>query len=366
MKSLLLDKTFHLLRLGLGTLEEASQEIAFDDWQQIFTFSSQHSLLGVIFYGIQMGGFKPPHSLIFEWLSYSENIKNLNKKANDVTTEVTKLFEQNGFRSCVLKGQGNALNYFEPYSRTPGDVDIWIEGGRKRIFQFVNSYWLGQQERYHHVNIPSIKGISVEVHYMPSYMRNPLYNCRLQKWFSIHADEQFNNRVYLPNSDIPISIPTPDFNCIYQLQHMFSHLLTEGFGLRQVTDYYYVLRRIEDPLRLPLYKGRNLEETLKYLGLWKFASAMMWVMQRVYKLNSKFLIVEPNQKEGEFLLNEILQSGNMGFYDTRLGHKKEESVAHRFFRMTLRNMRFVKHYPSEALCEPIFRTWYYFWRLRQC
>ena len=59
----------------------------------------------------------------------------------------------------------------------------------------------------------------------------------------------------------------------------------------------------------------------------------MWVMQRVYNLDSKYFIAAPDQKEGEFLLNEILQSGNMGHYDTRLGKKEGENVVQIFIIM---------------------------------
>ena len=340
-------------------LPESSNKI---DWKKMMEWAEKQAFVGVVFGGIQKAGkaLNIPYYDLMKWIGYAQVIESQNILSNQVAVKVSRLFEENGFRSCVLKGQGNAELYPNPYSRTPGDIDIWLEGGKNKILKFVNEQWPGQLERYHHVEIPPINGVPIEVHFMPAYMRNPIYNRRLQKWFAEQADEQFSHYVTLPDSDTPISIPTPAFNCIYQLQHMFSHLFTEGFGLRQVTDYYYVLKRIEDPLRLPLYKGRNLEETLKYLGLWKFARAMMWVMQRVYSLDSKYFIAEPDQKEGAFVLNEILQSGNMGHYDTRLGHKEGETVAHRYFRMTLRNMRFVKHYPSEALCEPIFRTWYFF------
>ena len=379
MKSRTLEISFQLLRLGLGIQEGKSLDITCENWQEIYTFSLQQSLLGVMFNGVQKSDQKPPQALVFQWLAYSERIKGLNKKTNQVAVKVSRLFEENGFRSCILKGQGNALLYPNPYSRTPGDIDIWVrsedmvngsrfrinEDNKKRILEFVNSKWPGQLERYHHVEIPPINGVPIEVHFMPAYMRNPIYNRRLQKWFAEQADEQFSHYVTLPDCDTPISIPMPAFNCIYQLQHMFSHLFTEGFGLRQVTDYYFVLKKFRDEsleFRDSL-KSIELEETLKYLGLWKFARAMMWVMQRVYSLDSKYFIAEPDQKEGEFVLNEILQSGNMGHYDTRLGHKEGEMVAHRYFRMTLRNMRFVRHYPSEALCEPIFRTYHFFWRL---
>ena len=202
--------------------------------------------------------------------------------------------------------------------------------------------------RYHHVEVPAVDGIPIEVHFFPSYMHAPWRNKRLQRWFECQASEQFANRVVLPGTDEPVSIPTSEFNVIYQLQHMFSHLFTEGFGLRQVVDYYFVLKAQND--------GRDMIEdvrrTLRYLGLWKFAGAMMWGMKEVLHLDEKYMIAEPNEKEGRFLLSEIMQSGNMGHYDKRLGKTTNESITHRYFRMTLRNMRFVKHYPEEALCEP--------------
>lgn len=57
-----------------------------------------------------------------------------------------------------------------------------------------------------------------------------------------------------------------------------------------------------------------------------------------------------------------MRGGNFGQYDDRLGDKTGEGKVHRYFRMSLRNMRFVRHYPSEALCEPLFRTWFWTWK----
>ena len=54
--------------------------------------------------------------------------------------------------------------------------------------------------------------------------------------------------------------------------------------------------------------------------------------------------------------------GGQGQYDDRMGSKVGESKIHRYFRMNLRNLRFVKHYPTEALSEPLFRTWFALWK----
>ncbi len=331
-------------------------QIKNEEWYDIFSFAKYHSLLGVLFYGIQKCGLKLPQQLFFQWLSYNERIRFLNIKSNEATLKISRFFEQKGFCTCILKGQGNTLCYPDPYVRTCGDIDIWLEGGRKRIVKMVDEQWPGQLERYHHIEIPAVDGIPVEVHFFPSYMHAPWRNKRLQKWFEEQAEKQFTNKVVLPGQNEKISIPTVEFNVIYQLQHMFSHLFTEGFGLRQVVDYYFVLKNTDTS------NLTDIQKTLHHLGLHKFAGAMMWVMKEVLCLEGKYMIAEPNENEGRFLLSEIMQSGNMGHYDTRQGKTEGEGVVHRYFRMTLRNMRFIKHYPEEALCEPLFRTWYYFWR----
>ena len=237
-----------------------------------------------------------------------------------------------------------------------GDIDIWLEGGHDRIMEFVNGRWPGMLERYHHVEIPAWKGVAVEIHFTPSYMHVPWMNRRMQHWFAEQAEKQFSNRTELPDGTGSICIPTEEFNLIYQLSHIYRHLFSEGIGLRQMMDYYFIIRNEELGMR-------NYENELMNLGLRKFAGAVMWVLHEVFGLEEKFYIVPADERRGKLLLEEILIGGNFGQYDTRLGNKDGEGKLHRYFRMSLRNMRFIKHYPSEALCEPVFRTWHFFWRL---
>ena len=92
-----------------------------------------------------------------------------------------------------------------------------------------------------------------------------------------------------------------------------------------------------------------LQRDLKHLGLWKFAGAVMFVLHEVFGLSEEMMIAPMNEKEGRFLLEEVMLGGNFGQYDDRLGDKTGEGKVHRYFRMSLRNMRFVRHYPSEAI-----------------
>ena len=288
--------------------------------------------------------------------------------------KVCKNFENEGFSNCILKGQGNALLYPDPYMRTPGDIDIYLAGGRKRVMQYINKVCPNQVMRYHHVDFPVMK-TAIEVHFTPSYMFFPIHNSRMQKWFKEVMGEQCNHRVSLPDGYGEIHMPQVSFNVIYILSHLHRHIFTEGIGLRQLLDYYFVLLKWHTDLTnltdsnksLPQMTLINtdldaLRHKLKYLGLWKFAQAVMFVMKEVFGLSEDRMIVPMDEREGRFLLDEIMRGGNFGQYDTRLGSKENEGKLHRYLRMSLRNLRFVKHYPTEALSEPLFRTWFALWK----
>lgn len=290
------------------------------------------------------------------------------------SVKVCKNFENEGFSNCILKGQGNALLYPDPYMRTPGDIDIYLTGARKRVMQYINNVCPNQVMRYHHVDFPVMK-TAIEVHFTPSYMFCPIHNRRMQKWFEEVMGEQCNHRGSLPDGYGEIHVPQVSFNVIYILSHLYRHIFTEGIGLRQLLDYYFVLVKWHTDLTnltdsnksLPQMTEINtdldaLRHKLKYLGLWKFAQAVMFVMKEVFGLSEDRMIAPMDEREGRFLLAEIMRGGNFGQYDDRMGSKIGESKMHRYFRMNLRNLRFVKHYPTEALSEPLFRTWFAVWK----
>ena len=106
----------------------------------------------------------------------------------------------------------------------------------------------------------------------------------------------------------------------------------------------------------------RVQEELKELGLWKFAGGIMYIMQEVFGMPASQLMVRPNEKYGKFVLNEVLEAGNFGRHDARNRFGRSQ-LGHNLQRV-YRDMRLVKFFPAEALCEPLFRTWHFFWRLK--
>ena len=115
-------------------------------------------------------------------------LEKANVRLNDAAIQVSEWFRKKGFRTCILKGQGNALMYPNPYSRTPGDIDVWIDASRERIMEYAQKkFELGDDIRLQHLET-SLDGVPVELHFFPCSMNNPIYHARLQKWFRRNAD----------------------------------------------------------------------------------------------------------------------------------------------------------------------------------
>lgn len=367
---------FDFLRFCIGSAKEIPGSLKEADWKELYAIAKKQALLGVLFYGIRRlpKELAPEQKLLMQWMVMAEQIRKQNIRLFLDSVKVCKNFENKGFANCILKGQGNALLYPDPYMRTPGDIDIYLSGGRRKIMKYVDQVCPNQVMRYHHVDFPVMK-TAIEVHFTPSYMFCPIHNRRMQKWFGKVMGEQCNHRVSLPDGYGEIHVPQVSFNVIYILSHLYRHIFTEGIGLRQLLDYYFVLLKWHADLTnltdsnksLPQMIQINtdldtLRHELKYLGLWKFAQAVMYVLHEVFGLSEDRMIAPMDEREGRFLLDEIMRGGNFGQYDDRMGSKDGESKIHRYFRMNLRNLRFVKHYPTEALSEPLFRTWFAVWK----
>ena len=359
---------FAFLKYSLGGKVDMNNVVVDMNWQQLYSFASKQSLHGFCFYGIERLGKEYPEELkrnpierelLMTWMGKAQQISRQNMKVNTVAIKLYSMLREDGLRCCILKGQGNALMYPNAYSRNPGDIDVWVNASREQITEYAKKHFkLGDDIRYQHIET-SVDGVPVELHFFPCTMNNPIYNARLQKWFKRNADLQCSNVVSLPDGIGEIAIPTMAFNVIYQLTHLYHHFFDEGIGMRQIIDYYYVVNNDE-----LLVIRDTLQRELKHLGLWKFAGAVMYVLHEALGLSEKKMIAPMDEKRGKLLLAEILNGGNFGQHFTKYGGFTHQSMGKKYFLKIWRNMHFVRYYPAEALCEPFFRTWHFFWRMK--
>ena len=366
---------FEFLKYSLGNEADMGIIVAKMDWRRLYSFASKQALLGFCFDGIERLGHEYPllvkdnpigQDLLMTWMGTAQQIRRQNMKVNVVASKLYSMLREDGLRCCILKGQGNALMYPNVYSRNPGDIDVWVNASREQITEYAKKHFeIGDDIRYHHIEA-SVDGVPVELHFFPGIMNNPIYNARLQKWFKRNADLQCSNVVSLPDGIGEIAIPTTAFNVIYQLTHLYHHFFDEGIGMRQIIDYYYVV--ISDYLLVINDESLGIRDTLQreliHLGLWKFAKAVMYVLHEALGLSEEKMIAPMDEKRGKLLLAEILNGGNFGKHFTKYGHFTQQGTAKKYFLKIWRNIHFVRYYPAEALSEPIFRTWHFFWRMK--
>ena len=362
---------FDFLKYCLGGKGNMSRVVADIDWEQLYSFASKQTILGFCFDGIERLGKEYPNelkqnpigkNLLMTWMGAAQQIRRQNVKVNAVAAKLYSKFRVDGLRCCILKGQGNALMYPNVYSRNPGDVDVWVNASHEDIRVLAQSLAKGKgcvkDESLNHIEL-EVNGVAVELHSTPAIMNNPVYNNRLQKWLKRNADLQCSNIVSLPDNAGDVAVPTSYFNCVYQLFHLCHHYFYEGVGLRQIVDYYYVVSMFN----VDCVMFNSLQRELKHLGLWKFAGAVMYVLYVVLGLPEERMIRPMDVKRGRVFLDEILSGGNFGHYDTCISFGNG-AFGHNMQRL-YRDLRLAWYYPAEALSEPIFRTWHYFWRKGQ-
>lgn len=350
-------KWLAFIRYALNPERFEMPEMDEKDWKRLYYFAVEQRIIGLIPEGIvqlHKHGIYLPKDIVKIMMFQKVSIEKNNIIQNHTITQLVKKLENDGFRCCILKGQGNSLLYPNVNSRVTGDIDVWMlnrEGNPydiRRIIRYVRQFNAHGKAVYHHIDYGRFVKTSVEVHYRPSFMNNPIHNYRLQKWFRQQADAQFANHVELPDNAGTIVIPTPEFNAVYQLAHIYNHLLFKGVNLRQIIDYYYVMLALKDK--------QNMEPLLQYLGLKGIAQAMMWVLINILGMEEKYIIVKPDERLGRILVREILASKN-------IMQKTNDSLGKNLWRLKT-DMRIVRYFPSESLCEPIFRLYHYFWRLQ--
>lgn len=351
---------FELIRLGIGTSDKFNYTPTESEWQELFELSRKQALTGIAFSGIEklVAAQLPPKQLLLNWHNYCTQIKLQNYKLDKLAAKVCENFEKEGFRNSILKGQGVAQLYEQPTRRIPGDIDIWLEGGNKKILDYVKRFVPNCRPVYHHVDFLKLENVDIEVHFTPTWMNSYFTNKKLQRFFEKESNAQFTHKVTLSNGE-RISAPTNIFNRIYILLHIYRHLFQEGIGLRQLLDYYYVLKQGFTKEE----KEATLEQ-LKEFKMLRFTGATMYVLKRVFNIDDAYLLTSPLEKEGAFLLEEILEAGNFGKYSSRYKNEMSNSLIKRAISKSAHHFLFIGSYPSETLWGPLFRTWHYFYKKR--
>ena len=364
-----------ILQVTLDTRNSLSRVPSTIEWNYLFNEAQRQAIAGILACGIEQlpKEQQPPQMLLLQWIGLTLQIEQRNALTTKVCGEVVSQMEKDGLWCCVLKGQANHRYYPEGMAnrRNCGDVDVWtssvhsegfmVKGSVRRVLEYVDTHYERDGLCWLHCNFTHKSSVPIEVHFHPSFFSRPKYNKRFQQYFS--DMEQCVERVKIDSVEIPAMKAEKDV--IYQMNHIYRHLIDEGVGLRQIIDYFYLLVNGSRLMVHGLDKA-TVMEIVSWLGMRRFAGALMYVLRELLGMPEKYLLCEPSEKDGKFLMDEILMSGNFGHSDPRMGNIAKGgylmSRISQALRRFKRNMHFFNSYPGEVIWEPIVRVEHYAWK----
>ena len=357
---------FELLQVVVGERKYLSVSPTTEEWQNLFNMAKKHSVIAVCFFAVKLleKQCRPPIELYRKWLAIAVQIQQRNEFMNRKCVELQELINGAGFNNCILKGQGVARlyqfnlapNYEENADkidisllRQSGDIDVWVNGGLEKIMKWVTMIAPTQKVNGHHIQFNYFKNVDIELHYLPFVLHNPKKNRILQEYFASQEIKQFRNKVLLSSGE-SIVAAAYSFNVVFLLVHIFHHLFTEGIGLRHCMDYYFLLKNTKRDDTEVI----KAHEVISDLGIGRFASALMWVLGYVFGLSRNNMLWTPNKKDGAFLLQEIMLSGNFGKEDSRQKYLYKNKW-YSFWIVHFKTFYFLRFDHWAWLWSPIFR-----------
>ena len=354
---------YELIQVAVGTRNILSCIPSAEEWQCLFAASRKQSLVGICFQGINLMYLNNPEMVVnlpgalkMKWMAMTFDIQRRNSLIMERARELSRRFAEDGYRSAVLKGVGVSKYYPDPSLRHGGDIDLLVDGERDDTIRYMRARYKCGRAVIHHIDVEVFDDVPVEVHFVPSYAYSmPRYRA-YKRFFNEYKEECF-----VP-SGLGFCVPSLGFNVVYLLMHIFRHVFHEGVGLRQLMDYYFVLMT---------FHGTNEEhggaidkanKVLKDLGLLRFAGAVMYVEREVFGLQEEYMICEPNEKAGRFLLDEIMRAGNFGKYDPRIREAHSGGMVKLYIKNVTRIFGMLSYYPSEVLWSPFWKIGHFVWR----
>ena len=366
---------FELIRVSIGRQERLSHTPTEMEWRELYALAEKQALIGVCFTGVQRLqklGYDIPMDLYMKWLGMAAKIQQRNELMNRRCVEVQRMLAKEGMRMSILKGQGVARYYkLKDESlelranslgmlRQSGDIDVYVDGGMEKVLRWCRERYGDVEFDYINAHVPMFKDVEVELHWRVGSITNLFKNRKLQRWLEREETKEMilGGKADLKPSETSLTVPSLEFNAFYLMLHCYHHVFESGLGLRQLMDYYFLLMA-RNNLNLDL----SINELFRKFGMERFVGAVMWIMQEVFWLERECLLCEPDEKEGRYILGEVMAGGNFGHHDERI-RKVGRGKWFEVFAKIQHAMHLLRRYPSEAMWMPVWMVYHFVWKKR--
>ena len=342
-----------LLRSGLwGKPADASIFQGEIDWNSILRIAREQTVQVLVANGIETlpKELWPPKLIIFKLMEVRTKTAKMHLLLNSVLAKITTALNAEGIPSVLLKGQGLAQNYLVPESRICGDIDLYVgEENIDKAYEVIAALTdkpqepeegLTGKEKHRHLNID---GVVIEIHRKTVTTHTARQARIMRDWTLDSLNSHFNDDV-LPViyfNQVPVNVPSADFNNIFILYHAANHMLQGGIGFRQLCDWAVYLTKHHAEIN-----EKELKANLRRFNMIPIWNQFSRFVVNTLDLDPKYLPLAPRNlgptKGAKFILDDIFATGNFGHYNELI----KAPIEHNVFKRRWRNfkIRIKRHY----------------------
>lgn len=219
-----------------------------------------------------------------------------------------KLMTEHGIPYCILKGCSSASYYPDFCMRAMGDVDFLIrEEDIPRASQVLKDAGFQPWDEEHICHIVFRKGrMHLEMHFEPAGMPEG----KAGETIRDYLEDIFEKSEIVQKESAVFMKPSDFHHCLIILMHTYHHLLSEGIGLRHLSDLAVFFDRFSDE------EFKNMfYEKLSAVGLWRFTQIMACVSHQYMGLPYRSWMGTVDKQLCADVMGDILYGGNFGRKD---------------------------------------------------
>ena len=344
-----------LLRAGLWEKEVDDVSLfplSEDEWERVISEARRQTVQALVLSGMQKlpPELMPAQQQIWKWLPDLVRIEADYRRVTSAVATSCKTLQEIGVSPILQKGLAVARFYEKPQWRVNGDVD-WFVHKQVKMRDIASSLQDKGYETYFHADGSfSYEEDSVEIEIHAQMI--DLYASAGIKAVDEVCQREDLEELELPNG-MSITTAGPATTLLMLETHLLKHVTSVGIGLRQFCDMARAAFVLQGR-----YDEGVLLEAIRKAGLQRWHSLLHVFLVEVLSMPSAAWPVcsvkgdEYQQKDLEWLLNDVLRSGNFGHGSPTwhlLTRKGEVGVSHTL-RQRFSRLPFAVRYASREIC----------------
>lgn len=242
-------------------------------------------------------------------------------KQKQVVSELRDIFDANHARGLLLKGSIIRDYYPEPYMRSMGDVDFFMEKPdilRIRSAIIENGFSAGMQGINSHYVFEKYGVVDIEIHSDIEPIKSNYGKDIFAKIFPDATSIQDAMNIWehtLPfkGSSYMLQL-TSEYHYLYVIMHMLRHFISAGTGIRSFIDLWVMNHHYGNT-----WDRVALNELLDKFGLLSFEQYAVALADRWFELDvSGWSAIEIEEETLDAMEDYILESGTYGRWDNKM------------------------------------------------